>query len=140
MAYNRISMNRASGIYEFIADSTEDLQHLPSWCAMGSSCYIINEPSVYIKNGKRQWVQQQGLASSQQQSSGGGNVSFSNKIVNSLPAAGEIGVIYFVPNNNNEESNLYDEYIYINNKWEKLGVVEENLIPISVDSIDGYFS
>jgi len=56
MSYNQIHLNRASGIYSFVADSVEDIKLLPTWCAMGSSCYVISESREYIKNGKRQWV------------------------------------------------------------------------------------
>ena len=141
MSYNQIHMNKASGIYSFIADSVEDIKLLPSWCAMGSSCYIINESREYIKNGKRQWVQMQSTTSSDSQGQtnpSGGKASY--VVVNSLPNTGETGTIYYVPNNQDEDNNLYDEYTYVNGNWEKLGTVDNSdLIPISNDSIDRYF-
>lgn len=42
-------------------------------------------------------------------------------IVNELPDIGSEDTIYLVPNTNPEEENNYDEYIYANNSWEKMG-------------------
>lgn len=141
MAYNQIHLNKASGIYSFVADSVEDIKLLPSWCAMGSSCYVISESREYIKNGKRQWVQMQSAASSDSQgqsSPSGGGTSYI--VVNSLPNIGEAGTIYYIPNNQDEDNNFYDEYTYVNGRWEKIGTVNNlDLIPISNDSIDSYF-
>ncbi len=53
-------------------------------------------------------------------------VGFSIEIVNTLPATGEDGVFYFVPNSG-EQNNIYDEYLYVNNAWEKLGTTEIDL-------------
>lgn len=55
-----------------------------------------------------------------------GVVGFSIEIVNSLPATGDAGVFYFVPNSG-EQDNIYDEYLYVNNAWEKLGTTEIDL-------------
>lgn len=51
------------------------------------------------------------------------------QIVASLPATGDPNTIYFVQNQDGESGNLYDEYIYTNNAWEKLGpaVVSVNI-------------
>lgn len=43
-------------------------------------------------------------------------------IVQTLPATGENGVIYLVPN-----GQVYDEYIYVNNTFEKLGSTDVDL-------------
>lgn len=49
--------------------------------------------------------------------------SFEVVIVDKLPEAGEKGYIYFVPKDNSggESSNGYNEWIYINDKWEEIG-------------------
>lgn len=47
-------------------------------------------------------------------------------IVTELPASGEAGTIYFVPNDGNNP-NSYDEYIWINNSFEKIGAVDIDL-------------
>lgn len=51
-----------------------------------------------------------------------GITSFNYEIVTELPAIGQKGVIYLILNSaSTEENNIYDEYLYINNKYEKLG-------------------
>ncbi len=51
---------------------------------------------------------------------------FSAEVVNQLPATGELGVFYFV-SNSGSGNNIYDEYIYVNNSWEKIGTTEVDL-------------
>ena len=48
-----------------------------------------------------------------------GRIEF--RLVNELPVVGETGIIYLVPEENPEVQNRYDEYIWINNAWEKFG-------------------
>ncbi|MCD7721711.1 MAG: hypothetical protein LUI09_05725 [Prevotellaceae bacterium] len=43
------------------------------------------------------------------------------QVVSELPEEGEAGVCYLVLNAGQEEGNLYDEYVYENGAWEKLG-------------------
>lgn len=46
------------------------------------------------------------------------------KIVTSLPtapASGDENKIHLVPNSEGQDNNVYIEYLYVNNKWEKLG-------------------
>lgn len=49
------------------------------------------------------------------------------EVVQTLPATGEAKVIYLVPKDPGETQNVYDEYIYINNAWEKIGDTEIDL-------------
>lgn len=51
-------------------------------------------------------------------------VSFS--IVQALPATGKAGVIYLLSNSGNAP-NVYDEYIYVNNAFEKIGTTDVDL-------------
>ena len=63
-------------------------------------------------------------------------------VVESLPSTGKKGIIYLVANSDSG-NNIYDEYIYINSKFEKLGSREMNLssyakktdIPTKVSSL-----
>lgn len=63
-------------------------------------------------------------------------------VVEALPSAGKKGVIYLVANSGSG-NNIYDEYIYINSKFEKLGSREMDLssyakktdIPTKVSSL-----
>jgi len=42
-------------------------------------------------------------------------------VVNELPTVGEPSTLYFVPKEDAETSDLYYEYVWLNNKWELLG-------------------
>ena len=44
-----------------------------------------------------------------------------------LPEIGEGNKIYLVPKTGTDNNNEYDEYIYINNKWETLGTITIDL-------------
>ncbi len=55
-----------------------------------------------------------------------GVTQFDYKIVASLPTAGVKGTIYLVANGGTD-NNIYDEYIYITNSWEKFGTTEVDL-------------
>lgn len=48
------------------------------------------------------------------------------EIVQTLPSTGTKGVIYLVPNSGSGQ-NIYDEYIYVNNAFEKIGTTEVDL-------------
>ena len=43
------------------------------------------------------------------------------KFVDALPTPGEEQKIYCIPSESPEENNLFDEYIFKNNRWEKIG-------------------
>ena len=47
------------------------------------------------------------------------------QIVSSLPASGASNVIYLVPVSGQQD--VYDEYIYIKNSWEKIGSTDVDL-------------
>lgn len=50
----------------------------------------------------------------------------SYSVVTSLPSTGEAGVIYLI-SNSGSNPNIYDEYIYINDKFEKIGTTAVDL-------------
>ena len=52
--------------------------------------------------------------------------SFDYSVVTSLPTTGVKGTIYLV-SNSGTGNNIYDEYIYVSNKFEKIGTTEVNL-------------
>lgn len=49
------------------------------------------------------------------------------EIVAVLPTVGERNVIYLLPRQITETGNIYDEYIYISNAWEKIGSTDIDL-------------
>ena len=64
-----------------------------------------------------------------------GVTSFTIKIVNTLPTEDiKSMTIYFIRNEHNNESDYYDEYMYINNKWEIIGSTFVNLTPYLLKS------
>lgn len=48
-------------------------------------------------------------------------VGFTVSIVSELPSVGENGVMYLVPSTDGETGNIYIEYIWVDNKFEKIG-------------------
>lgn len=50
-----------------------------------------------------------------------GVTSISYEIVSSLPATGVTGKIYFVKGTGTETEQVYDEYVWLGDSWEKLG-------------------
>ena len=48
------------------------------------------------------------------------------EIVQTLPATGEAGTIYLV-SHGGTGTNIYDEYVYVNNAWEKIGSTDIDL-------------
>lgn len=51
---------------------------------------------------------------------------FEAQVVESLPGTGEKGILYLVANSGSGQ-NVYDEYLWVNNKFEKLGTREIDL-------------
>ena len=43
------------------------------------------------------------------------------KVMNELPETGEEGYIYLIPKYDEETSDVYDEYVWVNNSWEYIG-------------------
>lgn len=77
-----------------------------------------------------------------------GVTQFDYSIVSSLPSTGTKGTIYLV-SNSGTGTNIYDEYIYVNSAFEKIGttevnlsgyVKEENLVAITNAEIDEIFA
>lgn len=52
---------------------------------------------------------------------------FHYEIVQTLPATGATNILYLVPKSESQTTNYYDEYVYANNNWEKIGDTEIDL-------------
>lgn len=52
---------------------------------------------------------------------------FHYEIVQELPQTGATNILYLVPKSDTEISNVYDEYVYANNNWEKIGDTQIDL-------------
>ena len=63
-----------------------------------------------------------------------GDISgFEISIVQTLPVAGDPGTFYFVANPQGAGNNIYNEYVYVGNTWEKIGSLDTGNI-----DLDGY--
>ena len=57
-----------------------------------------------------------------------GNISgVEFSIVQTLPATGAAGIIYLISNGSSSGQNIYDEYVYVNNGFEKIGTTDVDL-------------
>lgn len=57
-----------------------------------------------------------------------GNIQTLNlEIVQELPQTGDTNKIYLVPRQIGQTDNIYDEYVYVNNKWECIGSTQADL-------------
>ena len=56
-----------------------------------------------------------------------GITGISFEIVQVLPATGDAGTIYLVLSSSGSTGDIYDEWIYINNSWEKIGTTAVDL-------------
>ena len=55
-------------------------------------------------------------------------------VVNSLPTTGSATTIYLVAKTSSATQNIYDEYLYVNNKWEKIGDTQIDLSGYALSS------
>ena len=62
-----------------------------------------------------------------------GIVGVKFEVVASLPTTGDAGTIYLI-SNSGTAPNVYDEYIYVNNGWEKIGTTDVDLSGYVQDS------
>lgn len=56
-----------------------------------------------------------------------GSGSLEYEVVTALPETGETGIIYFVLVSSTRKKNVYDEYIWVNNDFEKIGSTDIDL-------------
>lgn len=116
--------------FEHICDVKSDLADIdPFYVTLGSTAIVLkgeNGLEVYMASSEKEWIP---LLIGD---GNGGGGSASAAIEMHICSAAEVGldgkpaidnpeenVIYLVPNNNDEEGNLFDEYIYVNDAWEE---------------------
>lgn len=97
-----------------------------------SDAYIKNKPTLFSGSyndltNKPTIPSISGLATETYvQNAVGAITSISYEIVEALPASGAAGTIYLLSNSGNA-SNIYDEYIWVNNAFEKIGTTAVDL-------------
>lgn len=59
------------------------------------------------------------------------------EVLDTLPESGKSGVIYFIKSTTQDEQNLFDEYAWVNDKWEMIGSKSIDLSQYAtVESVD----
>ena len=91
-----------------------------------SDAFIKNKPTNVSAFTNDSGYQNASQVSSAIASAVGEITSFEFEIVQTLPASGEAGVVYLVPNSGTTP-NIYDEYIWVNNEFEKIGTTDIDL-------------
>ena len=137
--------------YEHYCDAKADLANIPkNQITLGSTAVVLQDEDggmgIYIAGSDKEWV----AVSTSSGSGAGGTTTLelihvcSNDEYGSstgLPTVQEPeeNTIYFVPNEDEETNNLFNEYIYVNNEWEKIGNVETHFtVPTPDWNVDTY--
>ena len=124
--------------YEHFCDTTADIANIsPEYITLGSIAVVLQGNSgilqIYMANSNKQWIllnvgageSGEGLTLEEVNEliadALGDVVGFGTQVVNALPQSDiNTGTIYLVANNNGN-NDAYDEYIYVNDSWEKIG-------------------
>ena len=108
--------------------SEENVADLSHW-------YVVYTYSGYenkVKATLEKIVENRGIQDkiqeiTEQTSSGSTTPKFSIKVVTELPTTNISSTTIYLLKTGEEDSNLYSEYIYVNNKWELLGTQKMDL-------------
>ena len=109
---------------EYIVKKKTDLTAAASIVPIGSKVLCVEDSNTYILFNKNEWVLEPTavididakIADAIQNIN-----SFETAVVEALPQEGQSNTFYFVTSGNNEENQSYDEYLYLNGNWEKIG-------------------
>ena len=112
--------------YEFICDAIEDMNAIEDiYRTIGSIAIVLQGTSgleVYISGSDKQWNSLSSIGGS---AADGLSIHIcgQNEVSNGLPNISEPDEtsIYLVPVANSSSGDLYDEYVYVGNNWEKFG-------------------
>ena len=137
--------------YEFMCDTLADMNAIESeYRTLGSIAIVLQGESealeVYICDSTRQWIVLNAGGSSNPETGGGGSLSIyicaQNEVDNGLPdiAEPDENTIYLVPAGETS-GNLYEEYIYVDEAWEKFGAATIDLSNYATKSeISGFYT
>lgn len=122
------------------------------WNATSGDAFIKNKPQIPFVDDAMSDVStnaiQNKIVKAYIDAAIGGITEFDIQVVTQLPATGVKGTFYFVPNGGTG-TDTYDEYVYANNKWEKIGntkvdlsgyVKKTDLVAITNSEIDAMFA
>lgn len=88
---------------------------------------LVNGVKIEEEYTSEQEVQDKIQEVTEQTSSGSTTPKFSIKVVTELPTTNISNTTIYLLKTGEEDSNLYSEYIYVNNKWELLGTQKMDL-------------
>lgn len=88
---------------------------------------LVNGVKIEEEYTSEQEVQDKIQEITEQTSSGSTTPKFSIKVVTELPTTNISETTIYLLKTGEEDSNLYSEYIYVNNKWELLGTQKMDL-------------
>lgn len=88
---------------------------------------LVNGVKIEEEYTSEQEVQDKIQEITEQTSSGSTTPKFSIKVVTELPTTNISNTTIYLLKTGEEDSNLYSEYIYVNNKWELLGTQKMDL-------------
>ena len=116
-------------VYEFVCDTIADMNAIQNkYRTIGSIAVVLKGESegleVYIAGSDKQWNSLSSASGSDSLTGGGLTIYIctQNEVSNGVPSIREPdeSTVYLV-SNNGDTGNLYDEFIYVNNAWEKWG-------------------
>lgn len=115
--------------YEFICDTVEDMNAIEDrYRTIGSIAIVLQGTSgleVYISGSDKQWNSLSSIGGSAADSAAGLSIHIcgQNEVSNGLPNISEPDEtsIYLVPAADASSGDLYDEYVYVGDNWEKFG-------------------
>lgn len=88
---------------------------------------LVNGVKIEEEYTSEQEIQDKIQEITEQTSSGSTTPKFSIKVVTELPTTNISSTTIYLLKTGEEDSNLYSEYIYVNNKWELLGTQKMDL-------------
>ena len=115
--------------YEFMCDTVEDMNAIEDrYRTIGSVAIVLQGNSgleVYIASSDKQWNSFSGAGAGSSAAGAGLSIHIcgQNEVENGLPNVSEPdeATIYLVPASDSSSGNLYDEYVYVADAWEKFG-------------------
>lgn len=118
--------------YEFICDTTQDMNAIEDrYRTIGTVAIVLQGSGgleVYITGSDKQWNSLSVISSGGSSPSDGAaglsiHICGQNEVSNGLPniSVPDETTIYLVPAQNSSSGNLYEEYIYVDDDWEKFG-------------------
>ena len=121
--------------YEFICDAVEDMNAIEDrYRTIGSIAIVLQGASgleVYISGSDKQWNSLSSIGGGTAGNTAGLaiHICAQDEVSNGLPdiELPDETTIYLVPASDVSSGNLYDEYIYVDDEWEKFGSGGNNI-------------